>query len=292
VRCGIVHGVTSSSHAAAIESATRRLLTIAALFGLTGSLVALVTAVTQLAAVGTVGLAVTWVSVWIAASIRPQLLIRLLRPRWTVTLVAAASTVTIVATGGFDSLLKTEANWLAWAAPIVLGTAASLRVAAILCSGLLVAFLLDGMSLPTIATGPDRYTAVTDILNPFIIVLAALAVTGVFRLVLTNAASTLRRAREGEGASSPAMSALIAAPPILALPAGEFDAVPTERSTPLSLAERDIIDRLARGETPQQIALARKVRDDTVYDQIGSAKRKAGAKTIEHLIVLAWHPPM
>ena len=174
---------------------------------------------------------------------------------------------------------------------MLLGTSASLAVAGILSSGLLAAFLLGGMSLSDIVTGPDRYTAVTDILNPLIIVLAALALTGVFRLVLANAASTLWRARRGEEASSPAMRALLGGQPTLALPAGDIEGIRDERSERLSPAERDIVERLASGETPQQIALARGVRDDTVYDQIGSAKQKSGAKTIAHLVALAWRPP-
>ncbi len=284
--------MTSPSHALVIEVATWRLLRIASLFGLTGSLVALATTLQQAAGLGTVLLALAWSLAWGMAAGRPDLIMLVLQQwGWTTVLVAGLSMATILASGGFDSLLKAEANWLAWAAPVLLGTSASLAVAGILSSGLLAAFLLDGMSLQAIVSGPERYIAVTDILNPLIIVLAALALTGVFRLVLANAASTLWRARCGEAASSPAMRALLAGQPVLALPAGDIEAIRDERSEWLSAAERDIVERLASGETPKQIALARGVRDDTVYDQIGSAKQKSGAKTIEHLVALAWRPP-
>lgn len=283
--------MTTPSHAEAIEAATHRLLRIALLFGLMGSVVALVTTLQQSAGPVAVTLAAAWSLTWVAASIRPQLAIPVLRHwRWTVVLVAGLSVGTIMVTGGFDSLLKAEANWLAWAAPVLLGTGASLAVAAILSSGLLLAFLLGGMSLSAIISGSERYTAVTDILNPLIIVMAALAVTGVFRLVLAHAEPRLGRARRGEGVSSPAMRALLVGQPVLALPVGEAEGPKTGRSARLSPAERDIVERLASGQTPQQIARVRKVRDDTVYDQIGSAKRKAGAKTIEHLIALTWRP--
>lgn len=282
--------MTSLPHALAIEVATRRLLRVGLLFGLIGSLVALATTLQQRAGVTTVGLALAWTAAWASASARSELVLPVLRQwRWATVLIAGLSTVTILASGGFDSLLKAEANWLAWAAPVVLGRWASLGVAAILSGGLLAAFLLDGMSVQAIVTGPERYTAVTDILNPLVIVLAALAATGVFRLVLANAGSTLDRARRGETASSHAMRALLAGPPILALPAGDIEAA-SDTGPRLSPAERDIVERLANGQTPQQIALARGVRDDTVYDQIGSAKQKTGAKTIEHLVVLTWHP--
>jgi DNA-binding CsgD family transcriptional regulator len=109
-------------------------------------------------------------------------------------------------------------------------------------------------------------------------------------LVLINAASTLWRARRDGAASSPAMRALLAGQPVLAPPAGDIEAVRDDRSKQLSPAERDIVERLARGQTPKQIAFARGVKPETVYDQIGSARRKTGALTNEHLIVLAWRP--
>jgi DNA-binding CsgD family transcriptional regulator len=283
--------MTSPGHALAIEVATRRQLRVAMLFGLTSSLIVLFTTLQRPAGLSTIILAAAWSLTWAATSARPELIDPVLR-HWPLTmpLIASASTATILASGGFSSLLKTDAEWLVWAAPVLLDAGASLAVAAVLSSGLLAAFLLNGMSLAAIVTSPNRYIAVTDILNPFVVVLLALVVTGVFRSVLTNAAPTLWRARRGTAASSPAMLALLASPPILALPVGQADPVERAPSPALSPAERDILQRLAAGQTPQQIALARGVRDDTVYDQIGAAKQKAGAKTIEHLIALAWHP--
>lgn len=292
IESGIVRRMTSSPHALAIEVATRRLLRVALLFGLTGSLVALGTTLQQGIRLTTTVLALAWSIAWASASARPQLAIPVLRRwRWTTVLVAGFSTATIVASGGFDSLLKTEANWLAWAAPVLLGTAASLSVAAILSSGLLAAFLLDGMSLQTILTGPDRYTAVTDILNPVIIALAALAVTGVFRLVLTNAVVKLWRARRGDSASSPAMRALLGGQPVLALPTGELEPSASTLWERLTPSQRDIIEQLARGLTPQQIALQRGIQVETVYEQLGAARRRTGTRTNEHLVVVAWPLP-
>lgn len=285
----IVRPVPSAPNAVAIEMATERLLRVAMLFGLAGSLVALATTVQQGASLATLLLALIWTLTWTALGSRPRLVIPILRRwRWAIPIVAVTSAATILATGGFDSPLKAEANWLAWAAPVLLGARASLAVAAILSSGLLSALLLTGVSLAATLSGPNRYTAVTDVLNPLIIALAALAVTGVFRVVLSNAVETLGRARRGDTASSPAMLALLARRPALALPVGDVALGSSSRA--LSAAERDIIERLADGETPQQIALSRGVRDDTVYDQIASAKDKAQATTIEHLIALAWRP--
>lgn len=286
----MVGAVKSPEHLEAIELATRRLLRLAALLGLTSSAVGLFTTLAQGSSIAML-LALAWATAWAIAAVRPQVIVLLLRHwLWTTPIIAGLSAITIRVSGGFDSLLKTEANWLAWAAPIALGTAASIAVASMLSTGLLVAFMLNGMSLEAIASGPHRYTAVTDILNPVVIVLLSLAVTGVFRFVLANAATTLRGARDGDDATSPAMLAMLAGQPVLALPAGEFAAIEDRPVRPLSPAERDILDRLAAGQTPQQIALARGVRDDTVYDQIGTAKRKVGASTIEHLVALAWRP--
>ena len=292
--------MSSPEHALAVETATRRLLRVALLFGLGGSIVALVTTVQHRPAAGSVAVGTAWCAAWAAGAVRPEAVAwLLLRWRWTTPLVAAASVGTILASDGLDSLLKTEANWLAWAAPVVLGTAASLAIAAILSTGLLTAMLLGGRSLHDIIAGPDRYTAVTDLVNPFVIVLVALAFTGVFRVILRGAATTLASARGGGPTSTPGMSQLLAGRPARALPAGAFapDSAPDmtidprEPATALSQAEREIIELLADGRTPQQIALQRERSVETVYDQIASAKHKAGARTIEHLIARAWRPP-
>jgi DNA-binding CsgD family transcriptional regulator len=278
---------------AAVEHATHRLLRMALLFGLVASIIALATTLLQPAGLTTVALAAAWTAAWGIASARPHaVVVAFAHWRWTMIVVAGLGSATIVASGGFNSLLKTEAEWLAWAAPVLLDTGASLAVAAVMSGGLLTALLAAGMAPSSIITGPHRYIAVTDILNPFVVVLLALVVTGVFRLVLQNAVPTLWRARQGDQpGSSPGMRALLAGAPVLALPAGEVISSPLPPSAPLSAAERDILERLANGQTPQQIALARRVRDDTVYAQIGSAKQKAGAATIEHLVALAWRPP-
>ena len=274
---------------------------VALLFGLGGSLVALVTTLQAGGPATTVLLALAWTSAWLAGAFHPEAAIWLLgRWRWTVPLVTGLSVLTILASDGFDSLLKAEANWLAWAAPVVLSTRrACLAIAGMLSGGLLTAFVLDGMSLHLVVSGPDRYTAVTDIVNPIVIVLVAVAFTGVFRAVLAGASESLRRAREGGPASSPGMSALLAGRPVLALPPGSLPSDDQGEDEPgrpvpavwLSRAEREIVSLLAEGHTPQQIALQRQRSVETVYDQIASAKRKAAARTIEHLVARAWHPP-
>jgi len=284
--------MTATSHALTVELATRRLLRVGLLLGVAGSLVALFTTIQQHTGVTAVALAIAWTIGWSVGAARPELVIPLLRWwRWTVVLVAGASLGTILASGGFDSLLKAEANWLAWAAPVVLGTSASLSVAAILSAGLLSAFLLDGMSLEQIVSGPERYTAVTDILNPLIVVLVALALSGVFRFVLSNASELLLRARQGGPASSPEMAALLAGRPLLALPAGELKpsaATLWERLTP---SQRSIVEQLAEGLTPKQIALARGTQVETVWEQLAAARHRTGARTNEHLVVVAWPLP-
>lgn len=292
--------MTSPSQTLVVEVATERLLRVALLFGLAASIVALLTTLQAAAPVSTVLLAFAWSAAWAAGAAKPDAVVGLLRRwHWSVPVVVGLSIVTTLASGGFDSLLKAEANWLAWAAPVVLGTSASLVIAALLSTGLLTAFLLDGMSLHDVVAGADRYTAVTDIFNPFVVVLVSLTVTGVFRAVLGGASASLLRARQGGPASSPGMSRLLVGRPVLALPAGSIapGSQPRELAglvgpeIQLSQAEREIVDLLAVGHTPQQIALRRQRSAETVYDQIASAKSKAGARTIEHLIVRAWRPP-
>ena len=55
---------------------------------------------------------------------------------------------------------------------------------------------------------------------------------------------------------------------------------------PLSPAEEEVVERVARGDTDKRIALDLGKGHLTVRDQIQSARQKLGAKTRAHLVSL------
>ena len=256
-----------------------------------------------------------WTFGWALAVIYARVLLDLLDrlpTRLLLAIMAGAATVlTVSATGGLDSPLKTGGNWLGWATTVVASARASLAVAAICSTALTTAFVVSGATWSQLAEGPDRYIVVTGILNPFAVVLVALALAGVFRSVIAGTPGSLWSIRAGGPATTPAMTALFRGDPI-ALPAaargpagvdGPIDgdraddpdagellpAVPPARpvpAVPLTAREREIVDLLAQGLAPKQIAHAAGRSVDTVYEQIRSAKRKVDARTTDQLVVL------
>ncbi|MEV4418457.1 helix-turn-helix transcriptional regulator [Patulibacter sp. NPDC049589] len=278
---------SSDRHQTVVETATIRLLRLTLSFGCASSVVSLVVTLVPFRNVGTVALAFAWVSVWVTAFVVAPVTVRLLRRRpWQVVLaVALASAITTAITGGTESPLRTEASWLGWALTVTVGAVSVLAMAAVLCASVLAGMLIADTTLHDVVAGPDRYTLVTDVLNPLVVVMAALALAGVFRSVLVDAGGALWRMRHGDGAATPGLRALVAGRRVLELPG------PRPDPDPLTPAQRVVVSLLADGHTPQQIALLTGRANDTVYEHIANAKKRVGARTIEHLIVRSWRQP-
>lgn len=275
----------------AVDDATVRLLRIALAFGFANAFASIAVAGASSASAVTLILGMVWLLLWGVAVAFPAVVYRLLEKfTWyTVIAVCAGSLTTILLTDGFDSYLKTEANWMAWAATVVLTTRMVMAVASLISASLLASFLVSGMTINEIVSGPDRYTAVTDIFNPFVIALAALALTGVFRDLFRRVPDLLAQMHVGPDG----MPSLNGQPEVALLTSGESKTTVKSSPTaddPLTPAERAIVDQLASGRTPQQIALDSSRSEHTIYDHIKNAKRKVGALTTPHLVARAWRP--
>lgn len=280
---------------ATVGEATIRLLRIVLAFGLGNSFASFAVAGLSGGSALTLILGGAWLLLWSVAVAIPSAVAPLLRDHAPsfIAVTCAVSSATILLTGGFDSFLKTEANWLVWAATVVLSTRAVLAIASALSTSLLVSLLVTGMAPSDIVTGPDSYTAVTDILNPFVIALVALALTGVFRGLFVRVPTLLSEMRVG-GPSGDGLTALIAGRQLLALPTGDcskVDIQPDHLSDLLTPAEAAIVDLLARGRKPKQIAFETHRSVHTIYDHIANAKNKTGARSLPQLITRSWRPP-
>ena len=283
--------LAAKSFDSAVDDATVRLLRIALAFGFANAFASIAVAGASSASAVTLILGMVWLLLWGVAVAFPSAVYRLLEKfTWyTVIAVCAGSLATILVTDGFDSYLKTEANWMAWAATVVLTTRMVLAVASLISASLLASLLVSRMTISEIVSGPDRYTAVTDIFNPFVIALAALALTGVFRDLFRRVPDLLAQMHaRRDGAPS-----LDGQPEAALLTSGESKTTVKLSPTvddPLTPAERAIVDHLASGRTPQQIALDSNRSEHTIYDHIKNAKRKVGALTTPHLVARAWRP--
>lgn len=101
-----------------------------------------------------------------------------------------------------------------------------------------------------------------------------------FDRVIAEAPQTLQDIHEGAPAFTPALAYAIA-PERLALPAARPDLTP---------AQRRVVEALANGLTPQQIAFGQDVSLSTIRTHIKHAKRKLGAQTLPELAAMTARP--
>jgi DNA-binding CsgD family transcriptional regulator len=286
-----------------VDATRESLMRIALAFGLLNAVVPLVTVLLTARTLANVVLALAWVASWLVAVFNADVVGQVLqRSASRLAFVAAGSaltTATILVTGGIDSPLANGANWLGWAATVAVQSRlrSSFGVAAILAVGPLAAFAID-LGPSALLHEQHRYAVVTGPLNPFVIVLVALCLAGVFQGVVKRMPHTLWEMRHGAaGMTTSGLRALLAGEQIGVPPAapkssrtgsgtGHTDA--TQRA--LTPDEQAIVDDLAEGLAPKEIALRRNTSDSAVYAGIRAAKRKVNAQTIEHLVALTWKP--
>lgn len=291
------------------DATSASLMRIALAFGLLNACVPLLVAIVGREPPLTVALGIAWVLAWWIAILRVQTLRSILvhpTARWLLAVLCAAATATTIhLSGGLESPIANGANWIGWAATVVVSWRTALGMSGVLSAGTTFAFLLDRGSVSALLQPDDRYVVVTGMFNPPIIVLVALALAGVFHSVIASAPGTLWHLRRGAPASSPGLTAVLRAEPRPALAAPDpvmadsAQGPPAEErlaadSRPVSVVltreERQVIDLLADGLVPKEIARLLQRSPDTIYNRIKAAKEKVNANTIEHLIALAWRP--
>lgn len=258
-------------------------------FGLACAVLVLVGAITSGKNATTITLAVGWVLLWSIATSFPAAIWRLLEHHFLALSagMAIASAIAVAVTGGIDSPLPIDANWILWAASIVVSVRKVLSLSLVIGASHLVGFLAGGPWSSDAIADPNYY-ALTQFVNPIAMAIAALALTGVFRLVLNRAPEILEAFRSGTRLDTPSLRKQLALPPAGDWATSDDRVAPADSPEMLTLAELDIIDRLASGEKPKQIAFESRRSTSTIYEHIANAKRKCGARTTTHLITRAW----
>jgi DNA-binding CsgD family transcriptional regulator len=198
---------------------------------------------------------VAWVVIWAVAFARADRVREVLvRRPWLLPLIGAAGMVPVMFDGGYPGNLGTQPIWLVIVAAAVGGWKLTLATGAAIFAAKAGAFAATD-------TGPSplgesaRTEARTAVFLPLALVPLSLALGSALRRVIAAAAQ------------APATPSIVA-----------------EAPAPLSPAEREVVDLLANGLTPKEIAVARGTSLATVRTQIKNAKRTAGARTLDQLV--------
>jgi DNA-binding CsgD family transcriptional regulator len=135
---------------------------------------------------------------------------------------------------------------------------------------------------PAELVASDRSAVLGQMLGYLFVALVALGVTRLFARFLARVQPLLDDIRDGTPALTPALTLAIARGP---LPIPQLPAPsPGAQLTP---AERRIVQGLACGRTPKQLARELGVSPATVRTHIKHAKRKTGARTLPQLSGMA-----
>ncbi len=276
---------------------------IALSFGLLNAVMPLVVAAVAGKPPLTLALGAGWVGAWLVAIALVNPLRRVLADPVGRSVLfatcAAATGATILSTGGTQSAVANGANWLGWAATVVVARGTALRLSVVLSLGTTLAYLIEQGSVRALFDDDTRYVAVTGLLNPPVIVLVALALQGVFHAVVAASPGTLWKLRNGGPATTPGLTTLLGNPPIALLTSADrapspttapTDAITADDAPELTADERRVVELLADGLVPKEVARLIDRAPTWVYSRIASAKRKTNARTIEHLVALTWKP--
>lgn len=274
-----------------LPRAQRSVLRIATTISLLLALIPLAGGVASGADPASVALALAWVLVWGAAVLYPEHVAWIVG-RWPARVAAVAIgalMVTIVATGGPDSTLKNQLNWLPWVYLVAVTPRVACIVAGWLSAAMAVSIYVSDPAWVTQAPASERFFVLTEVVNPLLIAAVGVVLVTVFRRVVGQADELAAEVAADGHASASALAAVVAGPVRAELPVHGLRPVDHARAA-LRETEREVVDLLATGLTPMEIAYMQQRSDDAVYRTISAAKARVGARTIEQLVAVAWVP--
>lgn len=281
-----------------ISEATVRALRLVAIAAIANAVIMLVIAIGTPAGSISIGLCLGWTLVWIFfRSEAWRLLPFLIERPWLVPLAALVGKLLIVFDGGFEGMASTQVVWLALVAAIIGSWRTVLLTLAALTVGEVAAVLAVNLSPAELIHHPDRLRMASEVFSALILSLSAIVLVGTFRSNLSEAPTRIAAIRAGGPASTPALGAVIRMAAHELAPGPSPTSDPHELEAPpgaddplgkLTTAEREVIEMLAEGLAPKQIAHERGTSLATVRTQIKVAKRKSGAKTINELVAMKW----
>lgn len=204
---------------------------------------------------------------------------------WLVVLIAAAQLSAVVVDGVPGSAYDSVSTMSLGLAAIVARSRTVWLCVVILDLGYAVAVLVNVSPAELVAFGQLPRVLGTLLVVP----LAAVVALGVTRLYLrfvSNAAGVLHKMRSGSPALTPALAQAIQ------IGAGRRVPLLTAPSAFVDLTHREllVVEDLARGRRPKQIAFDWGVSLATVRTHIRNAKRKTGARTLPELAAMTTAP--
>lgn len=271
----------------AISRSTVTLLRIGFSIGLASNVAVAIPPLLAGASTSTSLLALAWCVPWIFGAARPAQAGRIVSHHvWPLVILGAVLTgLSVVASGGFDSYLKTSVNWLPWIVA-VLFAARVVALTALVISSALAASMTISSGWDVMFSEPNRYTAVSDLLNPWLVGLIAISLAGVFRSTFRDVALTIASFRRGDWSAS----GLRLSPSTETKQLTSSASVDRPSRSILTPTEQEMVDLLAAGLSPKQIAFTTHRSTETVYEHVANAKRKYDTDSIAGLVALAWRP--
>jgi len=220
-------------------------------------------------------------SLGIAGVVRIDVAGRVLRPKGRVVLLAALFAVGGLIDVGLQNHFAEVAAAIACVAALISATRWVVLCCVVSALGFLGALALHGSSLDWMV-GDGRYVVAGQLVNLAANATAGLLMIALLRRFLADGPLLLAAVRAGGPSLTPqlALAAGGRQPPLL--PAADARALVAA----LTPAECAVLKLLAAGRVPKQAARDLSIALPTVRSRIAAAKRKTGARTIEHLVAL------
>jgi len=130
--------------------------------------------------------------------------------------------------------------------------------------------------------GDGRYVVAGQLVNLAANATAGLLMIALLRRFLADAPLLLAEVRAGGRSLTPQLALAAGGRQVPLLPVADARALVGA----LTPAERDVVALLATGRVPKQAARELSIALPTVRSRIAAAKRKTGARTLEHLVAL------
>jgi DNA-binding CsgD family transcriptional regulator len=217
----------------------------------------------------------------VAGVVRTDLVARLLAPSGRVLVLAA-----VFAVGGLlDAGLHEHFGGVAGAIVCMTAFMCSARwvalSVAVCAAGYLGSLALHGSSAAWMA-GDGRYVIAEHLINFVGNGAVALLMVTLMRRYLGSVPQRLASVRAGGPSLTPQLALAASGRPVALLPAADARTL----IAPLTPTEREVVARLAAGRVPKQAAQDLTIAVATVRSRIASAKRKTGARTLDHLVAI------
>lgn len=208
---------------------------------------------------------------------RPDLTARFLRPPGRTALLAALFAAAGALDGGIQTHYAGIGPALVWFAAVVSSRRWFLVTLLVSCAGYVGGLWLHGLSLDD-----EAGVVLTQLADYGLSGGAGLLAVSILRRFLAGIPGQLEDVRAGGPSLTPQLAAAARGGIPLTLPRAD----PVALVAPLTPAEHAVVERLAAGMAPKQIALELGIALPTVRSHIAAAKRKTGARTLGQLVAL------